>query len=907
MKKKLVRILLVEDEEAHAKLVQRSFAAKDLNVSLTVVGTLREARGCLAESPPDLLMTDLFLPDGPGMDLLLGHEEGGGFPAILMTSFGNEQAAVDAMKAGALDYVVKSETTLADMPHIAQRALERWEDIVQRRLAEDALRESEEKFRGMAERNFDTLFIADRQGVFTYVSPAEERLLGYEPEEVTGKHFTHFLVESETARIQQRFAEALQGDFKDILEMEARRKDGSPAFLEVGHTRILEHGEVVGMQGVIRDVTDRKRMERALEEKTILLDNILRSATDFAIATTDLDFRITYYNPIAEKLFGHSAEEVIGKTAYEMHTRRNIASERFDRAIQAVQRTGEYRFSVLQETDDGPRHLEARIAGILGPDGKTVGYALFGHDVTQRKRSEAALAEAKEAAEAANRAKSEFLANMSHEIRTPMTAVLGYAGLLTDPSISHNERRGHVQTILRNGGILLDLINDILDLSKIESGKMVLEQTDCSTLQIVEEVAGLMRGKAADKGLELRIDYTFPLPETIRTDPTRLHQILVNLVGNAVKFTERGEVRMTVRCMMKGSSPRMEMVVEDTGIGVSPDDMAKLFSPFTQADASTTRRFGGTGLGLTISRRLAEKLGGDIRVQSEVGNGTTFTLTIDPGPLDEVTMLDELPGVVTTERESVDSSSQQRFQGRVLLAEDARDVRRLVRFTLQRLGLEVDTAENGRIAFQKAIASAADGETPYGLVLMDIQMPEMDGHEVTRRLRENGWRGPIVALTAHAMTGDREKCLESGCDDYIPKPIDHNLLVGTLARFLPHTDIAEKDAEIPGGPLISTIVDHPIMADLLEGFVEELPVRAKKIDAALTRGDIDDLRHLAHQLNGAAGIYGFAPIADWASKISDQISGGEDLQQVRQTVAELVDFCNRATDKRGPEATVSPG
>ena len=402
-----------------------------------------------------------------------------------------------------------------------------------------------------------------------------------------------------------------------------------------------------------------------------------------------------------------------------------------------------------------------------------------------KEQENAALEELVDATEAATRAKSEFLANASHELRTPLTAILGFADLLY-ADISDEQREEHVQTIRRNGRLLLEMVNDVLDLSKLEAGKMTVELLPCSPFEIVQELVSLMEIRAEQSELRLVIDYRFPIPETIQADPVRLRQILLNLMGNAIKFTEDGEVRVTLAFSgPSDSAPRMHFEVSDTGVGITPEAIERLFDPFSQADTSTTRRFGGTGLGLAISERLATMLGGRIDVTSTLGEGSTFTLSIDPGPLEDVPMLTQPPASTyrEDETESEINAPREPLHGRVLLAEDGRDNQRLIGFILKKAGLQVDLAENGKIAVENADRSIAEGE-PYDLILMDMQMPEMDGYEATRHLRETGWEGPIIALTAHAMTGDRTKCLEAGCDDYLTKPIDRKSFFRVVDRYL---------------------------------------------------------------------------------------------------------------------------
>ena len=399
------------------------------------------------------------------------------------------------------------------------------------------------------------------------------------------------------------------------------------------------------------------------------------------------------------------------------------------------------------------------------------------------KREVAGHSESEERARAANGAKSEFLANMSHEIRTPMTAIMGFGDLLLDDDLTPSTRSAHVEIIRRNGKHLLGLIDDILDLSKIEAGKMAFERIRCSPRSIVVDVVSLLRVPALAKGLSLTVVYATPVPFWIQSDPTRLRQILMNLVSNAVKFTSTGGITLTVRCTNPRSvSPTLSFEVADTGPGIAPEQIERVFDPFAQADASTTRKFGGTGLGLTISERLARALGGSLSLESKLGAGSRFTLTVATGSLAGVEMgfdaqeagsSDVLPVVAVASG----------LRGRVLLAEDGPDNQALITAHLKRAGATVTLAENGRIAVDKALEARAAG-VAFDLVLMDMQMPELDGYGATCELRAAGYQHPIVALTAHAMAGDRERCLAAGCDDYLTKPIARGDLRAILERYV---------------------------------------------------------------------------------------------------------------------------
>ncbi|HTO09446.1 MAG TPA: ATP-binding protein [Myxococcota bacterium] len=435
-------------------------------------------------------------------------------------------------------------------------------------------------------------------------------------------------------------------------------------------------------------------------------------------------------------------------------------------------------------------------AGVAGAAAALVQRRTFSAFTTARTAADAA----RNAAMAADRAKSQFLANMSHEIRTPLTAILGF----TDELIDEAQRTGHalgpdpaLLTVKRNGHHLLAIVNDILDLARIEAGKLTIETQPCPPLRVVGDVVALLRPRAVDKQLRLDVRLRGPVPETIQTDATRLHQVLVNLVGNAIKFTEHGGVTLRLEHLAAGperAQSQLAIDVIDTGIGLGAEDHARIFEAFAQGDASLTRRHGGTGLGLTISRALARVLGGDITVES-ASAGSVFRATVATGALDGVRMIDALqqdslrPTTPATARPAF--REQRPLTGRVLLAEDGPDNQALISSVLRRAGLDVDLANDGEIACEKTYAARDAGE-PYALIVMDMQMPMMTGYEATAALRREGLTTPILALTAQAMTGDRDKCLAAGCDEYLSKPIDRGRLLQLVRELL------EKAGQEPG-------------------------------------------------------------------------------------------------------------
>ncbi len=485
--------------------------------------------------------------------------------------------------------------------------------------------------------------------------------------------------------------------------------------------------------------------------------------------------------------------------------------------------------------------------------------------------SEKQLRKAVEVAKAANnssQSKSAFLANMSHEIRTPMTAILGYADLLLEPNSSQSDKQDSLQVIRRNARHLLQLINDILDVSKIEAGKMTVERINCDVQSLIREVLAMMRPKAIEKNLELRVVFDGAVPKTIKSDALRVKQILANLMGNAVKFTQKGVVTVRVGLQRNGDRSLMIFDVADTGVGLTDEQLKRLFQPFSQADESTTRRFGGTGLGLTISRRLATMLGGDVTASSTHLVGSTFRATVETGPLDGIELLSDLTEakLQVTEGPSNLLTRDSKLTGRVLLAEDGPDNQVLISIYLKATGLQVSLAENGKVAVKMAKAENFD------VILMDMQMPELDGYGATSTLRARGFKTPIIALTAHAMTGDREKCINAGCTDYLSKPVDRDHLVQLLQKYLPAGNAQATQPAPPAAPAASAAAPAALeeeMPTTMEGaialFVAKLPERVNQLSSLLQQRNLDELKRAVHQLKGAGGGYGFPKITEAAA------------------------------------------
>jgi len=540
------------------------------------------------------------------------------------------------------------------------------------------------------------------------------------------------------------------------------------------------------------DIAHRKEMEKALRKSEKRFSDILLNSADW-IWEVDKDGRYTYASGKVKDILGYDAKELIGKTPFEFMApdEAKKVSGVFQKLIEKKQVLSDIENWNL--TKNGEKVcLLTNGTPIFDDFGELIGYRGVDKNITDRKRAmeqlqqtNLQLVEAKKQADvlaenatAANRTKSEFLANMSHEIRTPMNAIIGFGDLLSQEDLS-NDQSEYLEHITLAGKNLLALINDILDFSKIEAGKMTVEMRECSLIQLCEGADSILRPAALKKSLNFQVLYCEDLPEKIYTDSGRVNQCLINLVNNAIKFTEEGYVYLNVSTESKNNKVWIRLDVEDTGIGIAPDKIKEVFDLFTQADGSTTRKFGGTGLGLTITKQLAHLLGGDIQVKSEVGKGSVFTLRIPAN-------IDTASGKLVNEYQFIDdyqnSGTEEQIEqliGSILLVEDSLSNQRVTEIILRKIGLECTIVNNGCEAVETVKT------TEYDAILMDMQMPEMSGYDATAMLRKMGYVVPIIALTASTARGDEQKCRDAGCDEYIAKPARRKTLYQVLEKYLP--------------------------------------------------------------------------------------------------------------------------
>jgi len=634
-------LLILEDEPAHVEAIRRAFASANPGVEIRVASSLRAYCELVAARAPDIVLMDLNLPDGNTHESLILLSEKHPFPVLVMTSMGNEEVAVAAMKAGAIDYVVKSPEAFANMPRSAQRALREWNLLQERKRAEEELR----NFRFAVEQSGTPIFITDPTGKIEYANPAFEKTTGYTLAEAAGK---------------------------------------TP--------RILKSGE---------------------------------QSAEF--------YRNLWATVLAGKIWRG-----------QFHNRRKDSSLYWE---------------------------SATISPVQNDLGEIVHFIAIKEDITYRKAIEGRLQEALLDAQAAVKAKSEFLAVMGHELRTPLNGVLGFAELLADSRLD-DKQKAYSQAITSSGKHLLSVVNDILDFSSMENGTLLIEESSFLIADLLRSAVGIPQNAASEKGLEIRCEKKPGVPERIVGDERRILQILLNLLGNAVKFTEGGSVTLRVAPASGGDRPFLDFSVEDTGIGMSPETLKVLFKPFSQADSTINRRFGGTGLGLAISRRLAEAMGGKITVASLPGQGSTFTFRFPVGSGSF-----EPPEPV--EKSCAEGSPAPRPDaGTVLVVEDELISSELAGEMLDALGYRAVFAFNG----QEAVQTFEPGK--FSAILMDMAMPVMNGLVAAAKIREieaGVGRVLMIAMTGNVLREDIERCLAAGMDDFLTKPFKKSELAAKLA------------------------------------------------------------------------------------------------------------------------------
>jgi PAS domain S-box-containing protein len=791
-----LRILLAEDNPIDALLVRDLLAkAGEGRFEVIHVTRLSEALDRVGENTFDAALLGLSLPDGRGLENFDRiHERAPELPIVVLTGLDDEALATRAIQKGAQDFLPKGSLSAVLLARTIRYSVERQH-------VDAAWRASEARFRSVTESANEAIVVADNNGEIVSWNRGAQELFGYLENEILGQSLTLIMPE----RYREEHLKGLgrlrsTGVAKVVgkaVELHGRHKDGGEFPIELS-VSMWKTGSKMFFSGIIRDITARKQADAALRESEERFRRAFEDAP-IGMALVNLEGRWLRVNRVLCGIVGYSEAELLA-TDFQAITHpddldadlnhvRDMLAGRI-RTYEMEKRYFHKQGSVV--------HIWLSVSLVRDDHGRPLYFVSEIQDITERKRFEAELKRAKEAtetantnlaqinrqleeaiaranemtlaAESSNHAKGAFLAAMSHEIRTPMNGVIGFTSLLLDSPLS-DEQRDQVETIRNCGETLLTLINDILDFSKIEAQKLVLEQSPFELRPCLEECVKLLLPKAAEKNLRLELTTDSRLPDKIVGDAGRVRQVILNFLGNAVKFTQSGSVTLEARLLERTATDAMlEIKVRDTGMGISEDNLGRLFQAFDQADPSIARKYGGSGLGLAISKRLAEAMGGELAVESKQGAGATFCFRWRADIVQGQPARPPGTGFDTTTftADTTKPMLSPRKPLRVLVAEDNRVNQRVLLAQLNRLGYRADAVADGT-----EVLKLLEGRE-YDAILMDVQMPDMDGYETTRRIRQRpvGKRQPyIVAVTANAMRGDAELCLNAGMNGYISKPV----------------------------------------------------------------------------------------------------------------------------------------
>ncbi|BBT17438.1 hypothetical protein WP8S17C03_34870 [Metapseudomonas otitidis] len=773
-------------------------------------------------------------------------------------------------------------------------------DISERKAMEQALRDSEQQYRSLIRNIPGVSFrcLMDERCSTRFVSDAVRRVTGWPAESFMSgeRSLIELCHPDDRERVLDEVNDAARLGRSYVVEYRLFDRDGHEHWVwESGSVDVDAQGVPRWVDGVMLDQTETKLRNAEYEGKVTAISKAM------ALIEFDLTGHVLEVNENFLDLFGYTREELIGQHHRIFCDADLVASERY-RLFWEDLREGHFRSGEYRRLGKDGRDvwIQATYNPILDADGRPFKILKLATDLTPRRMMEQDLRNARDRAEQAAAARSSFLANMSHEIRTPMNAIIGFTELLLDTPLGETQRR-HLRTVQHSSRSLLGLLNDILDTAKLDRGAIELEDIDFSLRELCEQVCDSQRLGAERKGLSLELDYAEHLGDYFRGDPLRLQQVVTNLLGNAVKFTERGRVRLVV----DGAPGALRLAIHDTGIGIAADRLEKIFDPFAQADASMSRRFGGTGLGTTISRQLVELMGGRIRVESREGEGSVFTV--------EVPLAAGERAHVNALRQSAPTLPPLR----ILAADDVAQNLELLTLNLERLGHRVHGVEDG------AAAVAAFGEQAFDLVLMDVQMPGMDGLEASCAIRQReqaeGRRPvPIIALTASVLDRDRQNALDAGMNGFAGKPLDMAELLHEMARLLgvePGRDADPAAAQSPADPdaLFDWVRGQQLwggavqMAAAIVRFLDEQERLLGHLREAVRQGDFSDVVANAHRLRGAAANLGLDEMAACAAELEHAGSGGQPqaLEALLQQLAAIMTRVRAAVPVFPAEAKVA--
>ena len=913
-----IRLLHLEDDPRDADLIRLKLEASGLRCEVKWVVGKDDFESALDEQTFDLVLSDYKLPGYGGLAALgQVREKRPELPVIIISGGLSEEEAVDCLKAGATDYVLKQRPQRLEAA--IRRALVERDDRAALRRAEEEISRQNIFLRQVIDLNPNYIFAKDREGRFVLVNQAVAQAYGSTVEELTGQKVGDVTSDS-------RAVSTFLGS--DIEAMETRREvvvaeekivdaGGVERWLQtVKRPIVAADGSCDLVLGVAVDITERKRADdairglnaqleqrvrdrtaqleaanRAFVEANSFLDSVIENMPDMVFVKYASDLRYVRFNHACEELMACSRADVLGKTDYDLVSKEEADFFR-SKDLEVLERgvMVDIAEESLMTPNKGRRILHTRKIPVFDQHGQTRYLLGISEDVTQAKEKEqeirglnAALEQRSAEAEAATRAKSTFLATMSHEIRTPMNGIFGLLELLSLTSLDPDQRTT-LEMVRNSSRSLLRIIDDILDFSKIEAGKLEVRHEVASIRQVIDDVRNMYSGVASSKGVLLKASVDPAISPALLADPLRIRQILNNFLSNALKFTSQGAIEIRAELIERANAAeRIRFSVEDSGIGISPENQKQLFQPFSQGDPEASRRAGGTGLGLTICRRLAELMGGSVEMVSELGKGTTMLLTLslpigDPRDVPKAD-LEKLRDLDASDRAAPSIAQAEASGTLVLLVDDHPINRMLLLRQVTALGYAAESAEDGA----QALALWKTGR--FGIVVTDCNMPEMDGYELARSIRrleaaQSGQRTPIIACTANAMGSEAQKCFEAGMDDYLVKPAGLSQLCAKLEQWLPG---AKEGDPLSGKPELAG-AKAPVDLSLIEATLgneaaslrEFLLVfkRTGEDDAAVLRravaaGDFAQVLRVTHRMIGAGKMIGAADFVHACERLHD--------------------------------------
>jgi PAS domain S-box-containing protein len=756
-----------------------------------------------------------------------------------------------------------------------------------RKAAQKDTRQIEIKYKNLVEDSGVGLLTTDLNGNITFINKRITGFTGFEREEIIGRHFSSL--------VEQEWAQMIIDDFKKHfqvkeyewnIEFPLKVKSGDIIWVEQSSTVLFEDGQPRGFQSILKDTTEKRRIETELkkigeerEETQFRLQSILDN-TPLIIFIKDLEGRHLLANKSYREAFDFTRDQIIGKTDFELVDEKDAARyKEIDEYVIREQKNVEIEETIQQ--NGITKNLLIVKFPLFDKDNNLYGIGGIASDITERYLYGMHLIEAKSKAENAEQLQEQFLANMSHEIRTPMNGIIGMTNILMSTSLNE-EQKDFVNVIKKSSDSLLVLMNDILDLSKIKAGKLRIEKIDFRLRETLEQTINTFRVLIKEKGITLRVSVDLDVPDSLTGDPHRLNQILNNLLSNAIKFTSKGEINLEIKAGKKYKNEvGLTFSVSDTGIGIPQEKLEHIFESFSQAESGTSRKFGGSGLGLTITKKLIEMQEGSIKVTSQPGKGTTFTFTIH---YDIATHTVEKQFAAIKQ----ENLNQEGLSGkRVLVVEDNEANQKVIFHILQKAGIETDLADNGKIAIQ-----LLEEGFEYDLIIMDLQMPEMDGFETTIHIRQNlKLNMPIIAMTASALRNEKIKCMELGMNEYLNKPFVPADLFRQLRRFLLKKEPGEQ-VETPAEIELTNskkyyslnhlieLDDVDCLCEVLELYLETTPETMLEIKKAIEEENWDEVYKKSHKVKSSIGILQMAKMMSLISKIESDAKERKNLDQI---------------------------